>query len=304
MTADLKTSAPKTEEVSPGVFAYIQPDGTWGINNSGFIVGTDTAAVIDSCSTEQRTRLLQRSLRETSSLPVSSLLNTHHHRDHTFGNYLFHPATIVGHRQCRAEVLRQGLGPKEVIPADDYGDIELAPPNLVFDDTITVFVGDIRIEAYHLGPAHTTNDVVYWLPDRGVLFAGDLIFNGGTPYGAEGSLLGWVPALERLREFDAEVIVPGHGGLCNVDAIDDHLEYLRYVADIAGRALEDGLTPSEATRSMDLSRFAGWSCPERHVANVHCAMQELDPEGPDSVPLEVLLEEMQTDAGRRLTSLA
>src|SRR6185503_10464679 len=91
------------EEITDGVFAYIQPDGTWWINNTGFLVGPQGVISIDACSTERRTRAYRQAIEAVTPAPVRTLVNTHHHGDHTFGNCLFPGATIVGHERAREE---------------------------------------------------------------------------------------------------------------------------------------------------------------------------------------------------------
>src|ERR1700748_3081195 len=94
---------PELTEVSEGVYAYIQPDGTWWINNTGFLTGPQGAISIDSCSTERRTRVYQGAIAAVTTAPVRAVVNTHHHGDHTFGNCLFPSAAIIGHERTRAE---------------------------------------------------------------------------------------------------------------------------------------------------------------------------------------------------------
>jgi cyclase len=101
---------PRVEEVSDGVFAYIQPDGTWFINNTGFVVAKRGVTSIDACATERRTRAYLEAIRGVSDRPVRTLVNTHHHGDHTHGNYLFAEATIVGQEQCREGLGGRGMG--------------------------------------------------------------------------------------------------------------------------------------------------------------------------------------------------
>ncbi len=90
----------RAQEVSDGIFAWIQPDGSWWINNTGFLVSSTGVVSIDSCSTVDRTRAYLRSIAFVTDLPVRTLVNTHHHGDHTFGNHLFTTATVVGHENC------------------------------------------------------------------------------------------------------------------------------------------------------------------------------------------------------------
>ena len=97
------------QEVSDGIYAYLQPDGSWGLNNTGFIVGREGVTVIDTCFTEARTRAFLQALAGITRLPLRTLVNTHHHGDHTHGNYLLPAATIVAHKLCREMVIETGV---------------------------------------------------------------------------------------------------------------------------------------------------------------------------------------------------
>jgi cyclase len=269
---------PSAEEVSDGVFAYIQPDGSWFINNTGFMIGATGVTSIDACSTERRTRAYLETIRDLSSRPIRTLINTHHHGDHTYGNYLFPGATIVAHQRCRDEVLAGGLPDFRGIWNDvDWGSLELAPPFLTYRDTVTLWVDDMPCEIHHVGDAaHTTNDSVVWLPERSVLFCGDLLFNRGTPFVLMGSVAGSIDVLETvLRPLGAQTIVPGHGPVAGPELIDHVASYLRFVLDIATQGIAAGVSPLEAARDTDLGPFAGLSDPERIVGNLHRAYAEL-----------------------------
>lgn len=103
---------PTVEEVSPDVFAYIQPDGSWWINNTGFLVGSTRVVAIDTCATEARSRAFQAAIHNITDRPVQTLINTHHHGDHTHGNYLFDTATIVALAGRRPPPGGPGRGPR------------------------------------------------------------------------------------------------------------------------------------------------------------------------------------------------
>ncbi len=268
---------PRVEEVSDGVFAYIQPDGTWWINNTGFVVADDGVVAVDTCATERRTRDFLAAVARVSAAPLRVLVNTHHHGDHTHGNYLTHPATIVGHERCRELVIASGISHYEgVFEGADWGHLEPAPPMLTFTERIDVWAGDLQVELHYIGtPAHTTNDVVAWLPERRVLFAGDLVFNGGTPFVVMGSVSGALASIERLRRFDATVVVPGHGPVCDPGVLDRLERYYRFVQDVAAEADRAGVEPLDAARATDLGEFADLTDPERLVGNLHRARFEL-----------------------------
>src|SRR5215469_5143816 len=270
---------PEVIEVSAGVYAYVQPDGTWWINNTGFLVGPQGVISIDSCSTQRRTRAYQRAIATVTAAPVRAVVNTHHHGDHTFGNCLFSGAAIIGHERTRAEAIANGP-PRELPIWDgpDWGELSLDPPFITFASELAVHAGDLRAEVRFVGsPAHTTNDSIAWIPERSVLFCGDLIFNGGTPFVLMGSVQGLIDVLERvIRPLGAQTIVPGHGPVFHDAApIDATLEYLRFVLDIALSSHDAGVQPLEAARETDLGRFAEWADAERIVGNLHRACAEL-----------------------------
>ena len=297
---------PSVEEVGDGVFAYLQPDGSWGLNNTGFLVGTDAVTAVDTCFTEARTRAFLEAVGTVSRAPVRTLLNTHHHGDHTHGNYLLPGATIIGHERCREAVLASGHGTTALFPGVEWGDLEIAPPFVTFEERLNVYVDDLRVEAIFVGPAHTTNDVVLWLPERRILFAGDLVFAGGTPFVMMGSVAGSLAALARLRALGAETIVPGHGPVSGPAVLDDQEDYLRFVQATAAEAFEAGAPPLDAARDADLGRFAGWLDSERLAGNLHRAYSELrgEPLGTELDLVPIAGDMIALNGGRPLRCLA
>ena len=299
---------PRVEEVSEGLFAYIQPDGTWFINNTGFLVGRTGVVSIDACSTERRTRAYLDAIRGVTDRPVRTLVNTHHHGDHTYGNIFLRPAAILGHERCREEVIAGG-GPVQgpIFAPVDFGAVEVEPPFITFTEGVDVYVDDLRVELRYVGgPAHTTNDVVAWVPERRVLYAGDLVFNGGMPFVVMGSVSGSLTALERLRELGAERIVPGHGDVCGPELFDFLEGFFRFVQDTAASGKAAGLSPLDLARQTDLGQYGELADSERIVGNLHRAYAELDGAAPGA-PIDVrgALDDMITfNGGAPLRCLA
>ena len=274
--SDAAIDPPYVDEVSPGVFAYIQPDGTWWINNTAFVVAGDGVVAIDTCATERRTRDFLATVASVSGEPIRVLINTHHHGDHTHGNYLTYPATIIGHEKCRELVIQSGVSHFPGIwEARDWGELHIAPPMVTFSDRVDVWAGDLKLEVHYIGnPAHTTNDSVVWIPERGLLFTGDLVFNQGMPFVVMGSVSGSRLAIERLRSFGASTLVPGHGPVCDSGILDSLDRYFAFVQALATEAVAANASPIEAARSADMSEFAHLSDGERLVGNLHRAMFE------------------------------
>ena len=308
-STDHDVSVPgRLEEVAAGVFAYIQPDGSWMINNTGVLLARDGVTAVDACSTERRTRAFLDSVASVTRLPVRTLVNTHHHPDHTAGNGLFTGATIVAHDNAREEMRTLGLPRNSGIWTDvDYGDLRLDLPFLTFADRLTLWADELRCELLFTGqPAHTTNDIVAWIPEHSVLFAGDLVFNGGTPFLLSGSVLGAIEVLERfVKPLGARTIVPGHGPVAGPEVIDQVLGYLYFVKDVAERGRAARLTPLDAARDTDLGRYAQWSDAERIVGNLHRAYADLSAGRHGLVNAPGALADMITyNGGRPLTCLA
>ena len=184
---------PEVHEVSAGVYAYIQPDGTWWINNTGFLTGPQGVISIDSCATHRRTRAYQAAIagrsRQRRCAPWSTPTTT-----------ATTPSATACSRPRRSSAMR-ARGPRpspsgrrascRFWDGPDWGELTLDPPFVTFTDEIAVHAGDLRASVRHVGTAaHTTNDSIVWIPERSVLFCGDLIFNGGTPFLLMGSVAG------------------------------------------------------------------------------------------------------------------
>lgn len=297
---------PILREVSDGVFAYVQLDGSWGLNNTGFLVGGDGVVVIDTCFTERRSRAFLETVRTVTNRPLRTLVNTHHHGDHTHGNWLLPEATIVGHQLCRQAVIQSGHAAFGLFPGVDWGEVPVTPPFLTFDERLHLYVDELAVELSFMGPAHTTNDVAVWVPERKLLFAGDLVFNGGTPFVVMGSVAGSIVAVERLQALGADTIVPGHGDVCGPEVLQDQLDYLRFVQRLAEQVLVSDSSVLEVARETDLDRFGEWHDTERIVGNLHRAVAEargLAPGG-DMDILGPIGEMIEYNGGRPLRCLA
>lgn len=306
-------NAPELHEVAPGVFAYVQPDGGWMINNTGFVRADGAGPLlIDTTSTEARNRALLSRIGEVAGdLPPSALINTHHHGDHTYGNWLLPAATpVIGHVHCRDDVIESGHLAADIFTGPDYGERRLRPPDMTFESRMTLHTGERRVELIHVGPAHTRSDVLVWLPGERVLFCGDIVFNGGQPFLLEGSVAGFPRALQTMRDLEPEVLVPGHGPPCAGaervhQIIDDMAAYAAFVDGLAREGHAAGRGPLETARTADLGPYASWQEGERLVGNLHRAYHELEGNPVDAkIPLLTPVSDMIAFHGGPITCRA
>jgi glyoxylase-like metal-dependent hydrolase (beta-lactamase superfamily II) len=186
----------------------------------GAVIGSDGVLVVDTRATHAQADELQRDLRTLTPLPVSAVVNTHHHYDHTFGNARFRSVPIWAHDRC-AELLRTDAEAERMrrhaideLPdmSAELAAVEITPPTDTFDETATLDLGDRPVELRYLGRGHTDNDIVALVPDAGVLFAGDLLENDAPPSFGDAYPVAWAETVgERLLPLVRDVVVPGHG---------------------------------------------------------------------------------------------
>jgi cyclase len=275
-------------ELADGVFAFVQPGGGWCVNNAGLVASGDRSVLVDTAATQARAERLRAAVRTVTDRDPDVLVNTHHHGDHVFGNALFSPAaTVVAHEGTRAEMAQAGLGLRSLFPGVAWGDLPLDLPVLTYADAVTVHAGDLPVHVRHLGPAHTTNDSVVWVPDRDVLFAGDVVMSGVTPYCLMGSVTGTLAVLDELRALGVRTVVPGHGPVGGPELFDATERYLTRVLELAREGLADGVGALEIARRADLGEFAGWVDAERIVGNLHRACADLTAPDEPGRPLDV-----------------
>lgn len=278
-------------KLSERSYGYMQKDEGLGWSNAGVIVGADEAILIDTLFDLPLTRKMLDEIARRVGKPIKRLVNTHHNGDHFWGNQLVTGAEIIGHRLFRSEMIKMPPEMTQIIrnlPSDipaaemlkkamapfDFSGIKLTPPTLVFDHQLTLYLDDREVELIHVGPAHTSTDVIVFFPEEKVLYAGDIIFRLCTPIGWEGTYDNWIAALNRILKLRPEKIVPGHGPLCGIEGVIEMREYFMYVHNEAKRCFEREMTMAEAAKSIDPGPYANWTEPERIVSNVARAYRE------------------------------
>ena len=305
------TNKPDITEVATGVFGYIQSEGSWCVNNAGIVVSDNEALLIDTAATVARTQKLRESVVYVSGLIPSAVINTHSHGDHTFGNYLFKEAMIIGHQRTRREVDEAGLHLTTVWPEVEWGRIEIQAPSVTYESRMNVHVGSIGLELFHPGPAHSSNDTIIWLPKEEVAFTGDIVMGGVTPFCPLGSITGTLSAIDKIRDLKPKTLIGGHGKITDVESLNTTERYMRCVQKWAAEGKRSGMSPLEVANAVDLGEFGELQEPERLVANLHCAYAEIThseeftkDKGVGEVFMSEVIREMIAYKGGPLTSYA
>jgi len=212
--------------------------------NVTVVVGEGACLVVDTRASELQGRDLAGAVRTVTPHPWV-VVNTHFHFDHTFGNAVFRPAEIWGHRRCAEQLVTGGEMMRDRIAAlhrqhgsdlaDEIAASRIDPPDQLVDEAATLSVGGRPVQLRHLGRGHTDNDLVLTVPDADVVIAGDLIEEGAPPQFGDAYPLDWPGTLDALVELVSGPVVPGHGAV--VDA--DYVRAQRAELDVlAGKARE------------------------------------------------------------------
>jgi glyoxylase-like metal-dependent hydrolase (beta-lactamase superfamily II) len=255
----------------------------------GVVLGEGEALVVDTRVSHRQGREILDDLRELTTDPVTIVVDTHWHQDHTFGNHVFRPATIWGHERCGPRMLELGERKRreliEAIPehAADFAEVVIDPPDRSFSETARVEVGGRRVDLRYLGRGHTDGDIVVEVPDAGVVFAGDLIEDGATPYFGEGYPLDWPETASRLLELVRGPVVPGHGAVRDAGFVEDQLTAFLEIARL-GREIQAGRLDLEA--AIAISPFSPETSREPLERALAQLRGELDPPGGLDPPTE------------------
>jgi cyclase len=264
----------KIVEIKPGIWACLMDNET---ANAGFVATEKGVIVIDTLDTPARGRELAAAIAARTDRSPRFVANTHHHYDHIFGNQAFDAAVIAhcGLADELAQAVSRDLGPVAIAawlsehPEDRWlvEELEVTYPNIVFQDRLVIDMPPHRLVLQHLG-GHTPDSIVVDLPEKGVLFAGDLVFEGRVPFLRQAHIEGTLQALREIERRGARTIVPGHGALCDttyVVRVRDYIEALR--ASVAG-LVSRGWSKIEILRAERLPRWWTDDRPELQRANV------------------------------------
>lgn len=271
-------------ELAPGVFAYIQAGGPGrdnvSVSDAGIIVGDHSVMVIDALAAPMHAKAFVEAIRRVTDKPFRHLVNTHHHSDHVNGNQYFPGAEIVGHPYCREEVVKMVPGPakwpKREGWADGSEDRVILPPTTTFDGSLTYYYGTTEVRLMPMLPAHTWGDLVVYLPQHKILFAGDVAFFYVAPFCQNAHPRRWIEWCQTIERMDVTTIVPGHGPIGDKAHLAEMRGYLQQLKVEARRRFDARMTPGAAAADISLGKYDNWIGPERIVMDTVRFYHEFD----------------------------
>ena len=234
--------------------------------NAGFVVTADGVVVFDALGTPALGRAMLAAIREVTPQPVRRVVVSHYHADHVYGLQAFKAAgaDVWAHRGARqylasaqaAERLAQRRA--ELSPWIDERTVLVAPDVLIDGDT-SFRMGGLTFRIVYAEGAHTPEDVMLYVEEDRLLYAGDLFFAGRVPFVGNADSRGWLKAMDKLAALGPAVVVPGHGAASSDVGRDLALtrDYLVFLRTTMGAAAADLVPFDAASAQTDWSRFAG-----------------------------------------------
>lgn len=211
------------DEIGAGLWAFTAE----GDPNSGVIIGDESVMIVEAQATPRLAAKVIEKVRSITDKPISHIVLTHYHAVRVLGASAYGAGQIIMSDRARAMVVERGqedwdsefqrfprlFEGHESIPGLTY-------PTTTFSKSMTVFLGDRRVDIRHLGRAHTAGDAVIHVPDENVMFTGDIVEDRSACYCGDGHFGDWGSTLDAIEAYDVDAIAPGRGGaLVGKDAV-------------------------------------------------------------------------------------
>src|SRR3954452_1344244 len=212
---DLAEKKISFEELGPGLYGFTAE----GDPNSGVVIGDRSVLVVDAQATPRLAEEVLAHIRKVTDKPVTHVVLSHYHAVRVLGASAYKGAEVVASDVTRDMIVERGqqdmdseigrfprlFRGRDSIPG-------LTWPTITFHDRMTIWMGNREIELIHIGRSHTAGDTVVWLPKDRVLFSGDVVAFGATPYCGDAHFTDWPATLAAAQALGAEALVPGRGG--------------------------------------------------------------------------------------------
>ena len=266
-----------------GKHVSIEDRGNSDIANIGFIIGDDCVAIIDTGGSINIGMKLKNSVQKITEKPICYVINTHIHFDHILGNKAFvnKNTDFVGHKNL-AEAVNQNRDFfltqfKNNLNANAKGS-DIIGPNILIEKSTQLELGGRTLTLIPFPSSHTNNDLVVIDNKTRTLWSGDLIFRERIPT-LTGSLKGWLETIEKIKELDVKVVVPGHGNVATSldNAIKKQEDYLNLLLNKTRQAINEGKFVNEAMETIDQNNELKWLLHDyQHPTNINKAYTELE----------------------------
>ena len=258
--ADLEEKKVSFDKLSEHAYAYTAE----GDPNTGVVIGDDAVLVVDTQATPVMAQDVIRRIREVTDKPIRYVVLSHYHAVRVLGASAYAPEQIIASRDTYDLIVERGA-------QDMKSEIERFPrlfqavesvpgltwPTLVFERRLSLWLGKLEVRIMQLGRGHTKGDTVVWLPEERIMFSGDLVEYGATPYTGDAYLTEWPATLDAIAALKPEKLVPGRGAsLQTPQAVHAGLDGTRAFITAMFSAVKQGASAGKDLRSVYKETYA------------------------------------------------
>ena len=234
------------------------------MSNAGFVVTNDSVVVFDTLGTPVLAHKLVAAIRTVTDKPIKRVIVSHYHADHIYGLQVFQDmgadiwANTLGQEYLGSDAAAKLMVQRReaLFPWVDEKSRLVAADKWLTGDT-SFEMGGMHFVLTHVGPAHAPDDMVMFVKEDSVLYAGDLIFIGRVPFVGDADSRSWLKAIDKLLKFKPEFMITGHGSASHhpVDDLVFTRDYLKYLREVMGKAVADFEPFAEAYDKADWSKY-------------------------------------------------
>lgn len=276
----------KPEKVNATTYCFFGlPEGIDEHNNgnmvnSCFVDMGKSYLVVDSGPTYQYAEQAYAKMKTIKNLPIAYLVNTHVHDDHWLGNSYYKElgVNIVGSVKFQDETAQETTRMQRRVSKEAYEKTIQVFPNIFVDKTKTLTLESKKIVITSVNKkAHTSSDLLVYIPDDSTLFVGDIVFNDRLPSLRDGNILEWIKELDAIRALHVKNIIGGHGSKVDATSIDFTYNYLVKLRDSIKKAMEDGKDIEETINSVTMPEYKNSAMYDTmHRQNVETAYRTME----------------------------
>ncbi|TXL72826.1 MBL fold metallo-hydrolase [Vineibacter terrae] len=244
-----------------------------GDPNTGVIIGDDCVMVLDAQATPAMAQQVIERIRTVTDKPIRYVVLSHYHAVRVLGTSAYGAEHIIASEATRELIVERGMQdwksefqrfPRLFRNAESIPG--LTWPTITFNDRMTIWLGKVQVDIIHAGRGHTKGDTIAWLPEERVLFSGDLVEFGATPYAGDAYFEDWPQTLQRLRDLKPAALVPGRGdALMTPEAAEEGLAGTQaFITELYGEVRKSALAGGDLKKAYDAAmarlgpRYGNW----------------------------------------------
>jgi len=267
---------------------YVFTSDLYAQVTASVVITSQGAVLVDTLLYPEETLQMRQFVQDRLGVPVKYVINTHHHADHTLGTCLFEGAQVIAHRRCYDLLNTRGRDSlarmKTANNAEELQDVEVVLPNVLFDDRLTLDLGDKTLCLWHT-PGHSADGIVCYVEDEQVLFGADIVMP--IPYFVDGSYNDFLISLEGLKDRAYETVVQGHGDVILKGEIEGKLQediaYLTKLRAAVDKALQSSSNATKQERALEAIRIEACgknrvllngAVQQLHINNIHALAKQ------------------------------